>query len=195
MTTSLIETEKKFLAKDIPGLIECAISSWFSLSFSGKEELDTYFTDKEERFIKDRTCLRVRKQGNVCEITYKWPSSDWFALYSKVEHNLSLSHTMYEQALWLLELLWFLRYTEVKKERTLYKKSVWPFIYHIAIDYIVDIWYFVEFEILSPRHIQKATLWFLLENFVKPFLPFLEKEENLPYRDLVMEHTKERIAA
>lgn len=179
------ETEKKFRCADIGGLIHHALSLGFSKTQEDTEEHDIYFTDKDYIFIKQRICLRIRQTDSHCEITHKWHSQDTGALYSKLENNIQIPHDNKENAIYLLQSLWFVRYVEVKKTRNMYRKEIGDLIYTIAIDHIKDAGYFVEFEILSQDPIQKDQRENFFMSFVDLFSNFDLQEEPLPYRDIV----------
>lgn len=68
---AVFETEKKFRCSDIDTLIHHALSIGFDKSHENLKEHDIYFTDKENTFIKERICLRIRQTDMHCEITHK----------------------------------------------------------------------------------------------------------------------------
>lgn len=180
-----IETEKKFRCKHIDKLVEHAVGLGFKKVQENSQEHDIYFTDKNYEFIKQRICLRIRQTENYCEITHKGKSQDTGALYSKLENNIDIAHEHRENAIVLLEALWFVRYIDIKKTRNMYRKDIGNLSYHIAIDYIEDAGYFVEFELLSQENWEKDKLQVLFEYFLSLFSNFDLQEEVLPYRDIV----------
>ena len=59
-------------------------------------EIDEYFTDIDSNFIKNRTCLRIRKNNNDnMEITYKGKSDSLLGCFCKLENNISVSKKDY----------------------------------------------------------------------------------------------------
>ncbi len=148
-------------------------------------EHDIYFTDKDDTFIEQRICLRIRQTENHCEITYKWQSKDTWAFYSKLENNINITHNHKENAIELLQSLWFLRYVDVKKTRNMYKKDGENIVYNIAIDHIEGAGHFVEFEMLSGKALEENQIQSFFESFVDLFRNFGLQEEKLPYRDIV----------
>jgi predicted adenylyl cyclase CyaB len=102
---TVIETEKKFRCTNIDKLIAHAVSLGFNQIQENGQEHDIYFTDKEQLFITQRICLRIRQTENQCEITYKGDSHDTEALYSKLETNIKISYDNKGHAITLLESL------------------------------------------------------------------------------------------
>jgi len=189
-SNAVFETEKKFRCTEIEKLINHASSLGFIQIQEDTKEHDIYFTDKEYTFIEKRICLRIRQTDSHCEITHKWHSHDTEAFYSKLENNIQIPHNNKENAISLIESLWFLKYVEVKKTRNMFKKTQEEYTYNIAIDHIENIWYFVEFEILSPNAIEKDQIKSILDEFVSHFNDFGLQEESLPYRDIVKQEDK-----
>jgi predicted adenylyl cyclase CyaB len=182
---TVFETEKKFKCDKVDDLVTYALSMDFIKTHENLPEHDIYFTDKDGTFIDQRICLRIRQTENHCEITHKWQSKDTEALYSKLENNIKIAHDHKENAIMLLQSLWFLRYVDVKKTRNIYKKDGENMIYNIAIDHIEEAWYFVEFEILSEKALKEDQIELFFESFVHLFKDFGLQEERLPYRDIV----------
>lgn len=182
---AVFETEKKFRCTEIGKLIDHAGSLGFMQTQENIGEHDIYFTDKAYTFIEKRICLRIRQTDSHCEITHKWHSQDTGAFYSKLENNVQISHNNKENAISLIESLWFLKYVEVKKTRSLYSKKEEHYTYNIAIDHIENIWYFVEFEILSQNAIEKNQIKRNFNKFVRLFSDVDLQEETSPYRDIV----------
>jgi adenylate cyclase class IV len=57
---------------------------------SKSSESDEYFTDINNEYIKNRTCLRIRKVNNkFMEITYKGKSTSFLSQYCKLENNIT----------------------------------------------------------------------------------------------------------
>lgn len=187
---TVFETEKKFRCNNVDELVAYALSMDFIKTHENLWEHDIYFTDKENTFIEQRICLRIRQTENHCEITHKWQSKDTGAFYSKLENNIKIAHDHKENAITLLQSLWFVRYVDVKKTRNLYKKDGENMIYNIAIDHIEGAWYFVEFEILSEKALEEDQIQSFFKSFVHLFTDFDLQEERLPYRDIVKQMSK-----
>lgn len=182
---AVFETEKKFRCSRIGALVTHAKVLGFIKTHEDIGEHDIYFTDKENTFIPQRICLRIRQTSHHCEITHKWESSNTEGLYSKLETNIQIPHDNKENAIVLLESLWFVRYVDVKKTRNIYKKEIEHLVYNIVIDHIQDAGYFVELEILSQEALEEDQIQIFFESFVALFDDFALEEERLPYRDIV----------
>lgn len=68
---TVFETEKKFRCDNIDDLVAHVVSMDFIKTHENVSEHDIYFTDKEDAFIEQRICLRIRQTENHCEITHK----------------------------------------------------------------------------------------------------------------------------
>ncbi|MCX6824256.1 MAG: class IV adenylate cyclase [candidate division SR1 bacterium] len=187
---AVFETEKKFRCTEIDKLVDHACSLGFIQTQKNIREHDIYFTDKEHIFIEKRICLRIRQTDSHCEITHKGHSQDTGAFYSKLENNIEIAHENKENAISLIESLGFLKYVEIKKVRDIFKKTQEKYTYNIAIDHIENIGYFIEFEILSPKAIEKDQIKIIFNEFVGHFGGFDLQEESLPYRDIVKQEDK-----
>lgn len=178
-----IETEKKYYCNDIKKLVRLAISLDFKL-LSSENEVDEYFTDIDSEYIKNRTCLRIRKTNNEkMEITYKGKSNTLTNLYSKLENNIDAYIDEYDDYVKLFYNLGYYSYVIVDKDRITYSYSNRDYQYNIMIDSINGIGSFVEFEILSSK--EKESLKEDLERFVSKFKSIEMNEVNEPYRDIV----------
>ena len=75
-----LEIEQKFYFKDIKSLYD--LLSKNNLTKKESENIsdsDEYFTDIDSEYIKNRTCLRIRKTNNKhMEITFKGKSRKFF---------------------------------------------------------------------------------------------------------------------
>ena len=152
-------------------------------------EEDTYFTDKDLKFIKDRVCLRTRKVNNKhLELTYKPKSDDKNEKYCKREVNLKLEPTDYEDTLFVIKELGYIKYVSFKKYRKVYSKKVNNTQYNIMIDNIEGIGNFIELEILIYTEKNKEELYSELTNFIKKMNCDKLKEKEKPYRDIVKEY-------
>ena len=84
--------------------------------------------------------------------------------------------------------LGYYSYCTVDKTRTEYSKKDWDIEYNILIDYIKDVGYFVEFELLSYTEKNIEYLNTALHNFVKQFEIVELKQVDFPYRDYTAQH-------
>ena len=88
-------------------------------------EEDTYYTDKQETFIKDRICLRIRKiNDDFLELTYKPKVENNLEKYGKREVNIKLQPVDYDDVKYIIEELGYLEYVSFKKERKTYTKNI-----------------------------------------------------------------------
>ena len=155
-------------------------------------EEDTYYTDKDYIFIKDRICLRTRKVDNdFLELTYKPKSDNKSDRYGKREVNLKLNPEDNEDLKFILEELGFINYISFKKHREIYSKMMNNVQYNIMIDNIDGIGDFIELEILLDTEKQKEEFYNELDNFVKKMDCDKLKKKDKPYRDIVKDYFKE----
>ena len=152
-------------------------------------EEDTYFTDKNLEFIKDRVCLRTRKvNNNFLELTYKPKSDEKKESYCKREVNLKLDPSDYEDTVFVIKELGYIEYVSFKKHRKIYSKNVNNIQYNIMLDNIEGIGDFIELEILMDTEKNKEELNCELTNFIKRMnCDTLTKKEK-PYRDIVKDY-------
>lgn len=149
-------------------------------------EEDTYYTDKEEAFIKDRICLRTRKiNDEFLELTYKPKVDDKLEKYGKKEINVELKVKDYDDIKYIIEELGYIEYVSFKKHRETFSKKIDDIEYNIMIDKIENIGNFIELEILTDTEENKKKLAPKLDKFVKIFECEKLEEKKLPYRDLV----------
>ncbi len=184
-----VETEKKYYCMEPEKLITIAERYSFKLE-KRLIEIDEYFTDIDSSFIKNRTCLRIRKHNDeYMEITYKGKSNSLLGLYCKLENNIEAKISEYNNYLNLFTSLGYYSYVEVKKERVIYTLNMNKYKYSIMIDKLPEIGGFVEFEIISEAEDSKKNeLQEKLNNFVLKFKSLKLTEANEPYRDIVAKH-------
>ncbi len=189
-----IEVEEKYFIKNIEKLNKIIDSEGFRLVNSYKE-IDEYFTDIDSRYIKNRTCLRLRNTNDKeLELTFKGKSNEFLNSYAKVEKNIELKIDQYIDIEDMLKKLGYYSYVIVNKTRRTYTKNIEKLTYNIMIDNIEDIGSFVEFEILSEdlnyplKEIKKK-----LEAFIFLFEDLNLEVASLPYRDFVAEHIFSKI--
>ena len=155
-------------------------------------EEDTYYTDKDYIFIKDRICLRTRKVDNdFLELTYKPKTDNKSEKYGKREVNLKLLPEESEDIKYILEELGFIQYVSFKKHRIIYSKKMKNVQYNIMIDNINQIGDFIELEILVDTEKQKEEFHDELDNFVKRMDCDKLREKEKPYRDIVKDYINE----
>ena len=184
-----VETEKKYYCMEPEKLIEHAINLNFKLTDKVLES-DEYFTDLNCEFIKNRTCLRIRKTNEKSmEITYKGKSNSLLGFYCKLENNISADIGNYENYVKLFSSLGYYSYVLVSKERSIYRLEKQQCTYSIMIDKLPNIGGFVEFEIMSDNFsFKRNELKMKLDNFLHHFNEFNLKEASQPYRDIVADY-------
>lgn len=184
-----VETEKKYYCIQPENLIKIAENLNFKKVYQ-EEEIDEYFTDINSNFIKNRTCLRIRKNNNDnMEITYKGKSDSLLGLYCKLENNITANIGEYDNYINLFTSLGYYSYVEVNKKRMVYELNDKKYKYSIMIDTLYEIGGFVEFEIMSEQNSStKEELNKELYNFISKFDDLKLKEANEPYRDIVAKY-------
>ncbi|MBR6689896.1 MAG: class IV adenylate cyclase [Bacilli bacterium] len=189
-----VETEKKYYCMQPEILIKMAENLKFNKT-NQSEEIDEYFTDINSAYIKNRTCLRIRKIDNKeMEITYKGKSDSLMGVFCKLENNISLNIDDYENCVNLLTSLGYYSYVEVIKNRMTYELKGKKYNYSIMIDSLPEIGGFVEFEIVSDyKNTTKEELKKELNDFVSKFDELKLKESNEPYRDIVAKHLLKKL--
>lgn len=188
-----IETEEKYYCMEPERLINIAEK----LGFKKKKEIvesDEYFTDINSNFIKNRTCLRIRKNDNNMEITYKGKSDTLLGQYCKLENNISSDVDKYDNFISLFSSLGYYSYVLVMKKRIVYELVKDHYKYSIMIDTLPEIGGFVEFELLSDQSsTTKKEAKIELSNFVLSFKDLNLQEATEPYRDIVAKHIYKKI--
>lgn len=189
-----IETEEKYYCLNPNDLIKIAENLKFK-RVKEEEETDEYFTDIDGNFIKNRTCLRIRKQNNKkMEITYKGKSDSLLGLFCKLENNISADINDYYNYVNLFSSLGYYSYVKVEKKRIVYELNTKKYKYSIMLDTLSEIGGFVEFEIISEQSKStKNTLKKELSDFVSKFSELKLKEAKEPYRDIVANHLLKKL--
>ena len=184
-----IELETSYyLGEDDTNILNKIKEENFILSEEVIEE-DTYFTDKELEFVKNRICLGTRKiNEDYLELTYKPRTSDETEKYGKKEVNLKIDVKDYEDTKYMLKELGYIEYVSFKKNRKVYSKLIENFEYNIMIDSIQGVGNFIELEILANNEEEKERLHDELDRFVEKMECQNLKEKEKPYRDLVKEY-------
>ena len=157
-------------------------------------EIDEYFTDIDEEFIRNRTCLRIRRTNNIkMELTFKGKSKVLDNLYAKNESNLPIDINYHDNLVSFLNYLGFKKYVEVNKKRTTYTKAIDNLTYNIMLDEIKNAGKFLELEILTKEdNISTDILKEKLIDFSNKFKELNLEEAKLPYRDIVANIKKEK---
>ncbi len=181
-----VETEKKYYCLEPERLIKIAEQIGFKL-ISESSEVDEYFTDIKGSFIKDRTCLRIRKNDDKkIEITYQEKSNSLIGRYCKFENNISVDMNQYDNYVSLFSSLGYYSYVEVIKNRIIYKLDNNKYLYSIRIDNVDMIGGFVEFEVQSLKNnVVKEELKQSLNKLISKFNSLNLKEVMDTYRDIV----------
>lgn len=186
--SNVIELEASFyLERNYENILDKIKENGFEFSKSIIEE-DTYFTDKDNIFIKDRICLRTRKTDeNFFEITYKPKTDNKTEKYGKREVNIKIDVKDYEDTKYIIQELGYIEYVSFKKYRKIYTKIINNFEYNIMIDELENIGNFIELEILANTEDEKEKLHDELDKFIKKIGCESLKEKDKPYRDIVKE--------
>ena len=189
--TVKLEVEQKFFCSDTENLTNLIKTLNFK-NIGEFNEVDEYFTDINSIFIKNRTCLRIRKTNNKnMELTFKGKSdklNDLQGKYAKMENNLDIDINSYDTLKNMLFSLGYYSYCIVNKSRIEYSKDENNRKYNILIDNIKNVGSFVEFEILGDDKENKNFLIAELQNFIRQFNKIELKEAILPYRDFVAKY-------
>lgn len=189
-----IEIEQKFFCKDSGELISMLNNMDFQIE-SQNQETDEYFTDINSVYVKNRTCLRIRKTDNrKAELTFKGKSKIFSSFYAKTESNLNLGAADCEEMATMLSSLGYLSYSVVRKNRKTYSKTENNIVLNVMIDEIEDVGNFVEFELIcKDDKIDTEKLSKILLDFVEQFKPLNLETANLPYRDFVAKSVYDKI--
>ena len=184
-----IELEAAYiLEKDYKFIYEKIKEEQFTFVSKNTEE-DTYYTDKQEVFIKDRICLRTRKiNEESLELTYKPKTDDKLEKYGKKEVNIELKVEDYNDIKYVIQELGYIEYVSFKKHRETYSKLIEGIEYNVMIDTIENVGSFIELEILANTEEEKEKLMPKLDEFVERFECNKLREKMQPYRDIVKNH-------
>ena len=187
--SSRIELESSYhLGEDYDNILKQIQNEGFKLAENSIEE-DTYFTDKDLEFVKNRICLRTRKTNeDFLELTYKPKSNDETEKYGKREVNLKLEPKDYEDTKYVIKQLGYIEYVSFKKYRNVYSRRDSELEYNIMIDQIGGIGNFIELEILADANYDKEKLRLKLDEFIQKMNCNKLKEKEKPYRDIVKEY-------
>ncbi|MBX7546679.1 class IV adenylate cyclase [Streptomyces sp. tea 10] len=152
-------------------------------------EVDTYYSRPDVDYMQTVECLRVRRRGDFCEITYKPPSTEAThssgGVISKKETNVLLAFDQAQRADQLLENIGMRRLVQVRKHRAAYRHPQHPNV-SVNIDTVAGVGVFVETEVISADpETASHTVATIERRLGVADLPTVE----LPYRDLAMDCT------
>lgn len=186
MMSKRIEVEKKFFCEHVEKLVDKLKTYNFKASMP-ENEIDEYFTDINSKYIKNRTCLRIRKKDDhYAELTFKGKSQELNNLYIKEESNIEIKPSEYAEMVRMLHSLGYLSYTVVDKSRITYSKTENDLTFNVMIDNIKEIGSFAEFEILASIDSYSVnSLEEKLNDFIDKFDGTHLSEADVPYRDFV----------
>ena len=155
-------------------------------------EEDTYFSDKDLYFVKNRICLRTRKiNDDYLELTYKPKSTEETEKYGKKEVNIQLSVKDYEDIKYVINQLGYITYVSFKKYRTTYSKLVNGIERNIMLDELKDVGKFIELEVLSEKK-DKQKMLSELEDFIDEFECRNLERKQMPYRDIAKKYEESK---
>ena len=186
--SNIIEMEESFVIEDdFKKLLEKIKEEDFKLVDENVEE-DTYYTDPEEVFVRDRICLRTRKTNDDrLELTYKPKTDNRTEQYGKRESNVSIKVKDYEDIKYIIEELGYIEYVSFKKHRKTYTKTIGGIEHNIMLDTIDGVGKYAELEMIVHSKQEQESSREELDNFVKRMGCSNLKEKDRPYRDIVKE--------
>ena len=121
--SNLIELEAGYKLNDFENILKKIKEYDYKLNYKVTEQ-DTYYTDKDLEFIKNRICLRTRKVNNESlELTFKPRSDANTEKYGKKEVNIQLKVEDLEDIKFIIKNLGYDEYVSFIKHRTVYSKE------------------------------------------------------------------------
>lgn len=191
--SNIIELEASFILDRNEDLIFSKISEKNFLLKEETIEEDTYYTDKEMTYIRDRICLRTRNTDNErLELTYKPKTDNKTEKYGKREVNIQINVEDYEDIKYVIEELGFIEYVSFKKHRKTYSKIIDNTEYNIMVAEIENVGKFIELEILTDTVEKQLKLKTRLDEFVTEIGCDSLDEKKQPYRDIVKQKQEEK---
>ena len=186
-----IELEKSFvLDEENEKRIQEKIKQEGFKLVSEEVEEDTYFSDKDLYFVKNRICLRTRKiNDDYLELTYKPKSTEEIEKFGKKEVNIELNVKDYEDVKYIIKQLGYIEYVSFKKYRMTYSKNVNGIESNIMLDELKGIGKYIELEVLSEKEDRQKMLS-ELESLLDEFECSNLEEKKKPYRDIAKEYEK-----
>ena len=184
-----IELEKSFvLDEENEKRIQEKINQEGFNLISEEVEEDTYFSDEDLYFVKNRICLRTRKiNDNYLELTYKPKSTEETEKYGKKEVNIELKVKDYDDIKYIIKQLGYIEYVSFKKHRTTYTKTINEIERNIMLDELKGIGKFIELEVLSEKE-NKSKMVRELEDFIDEFECQNLERKQMPYRDIAKKY-------
>lgn len=184
-----IELERSFIITELDEkIIKEKIEKEDFKLVSEEIEEDTYFSDKDLYFVKNRICLRTRKiNDDYLELTYKPKSTEETEKYGKKEVNIQLSVKDYEDIKFIINQLGYITYVSFKKYRTTYSKLVNGIERNIMLDELKDVGKYIELEVLSEKE-DKQKMLSELEDFIDEFECRNLERKQMPYRDIAKKY-------
>ena len=186
-----IELERSYILDEVEEkrIMEKIKQEKFKLVSEEVEE-DTYFSDEDMYFVKNRICLRTRKiNDNYLELTYKPKSTEETEKYGKKEVNIELKVKDYDDIKYIIKQLGYIEYVSFKKHRTTYTKTINEIERNIMLDELKGIGKFIELEVLSEKE-NKSKMVRELEDFIDEFDCQNLERKQMPYRDIAKKYEK-----
>ena len=186
---NVLEVEEKFYLNDAEALKNKIKETSFIKSNKIDHEIDTYFSDIDGEFIKNRTCLRFREKDDDMEITYKGKSVSFGNSYAKVEKNIKIDSIQKDNFEDLFKSLGYFPYSVVDKKREGWSLSNNNINHNIFIDEVKGCGSFVEIEAIADSK-YKDISEVIKENkkIISLFKDQINQEAKMPYRDFVAEY-------
>ena len=180
---NIIELESSYKINNFTSLLKKITEKGYKYNYH-VIECDTYYTDKDYEFIKDRVCLRTRKtNNNKLELTFKPKTDDTTEKYGKKEFNISLDVRDYDDIDFVLNKLGYKKYVSFKKDREVYSKIEKGFEHNIMLDEIDGVGKYIELEIIANTEDEKEKLHNELDRFISEFDCNNLVEKKKSYRD------------
>lgn len=184
--SNIIEMEESFVIEDdFKNLLKKIEEEKFKFVDENIEE-DTYYTDPDEVFVRDRICLRTRKTNDdKLELTYKPKTDNRTEQYGKKESNVGVSVKDYKDIQYIINELGYIEYVSFKKHRKTYTKTIDGIEHNIMLDTINGVGKYAELEMIVHSKEEQEKAREELDDFVKRMGCEGLKEKNKPYRDIV----------
>ena len=183
---NIIEMEESYVIEDdFKDILDKIEKEEFTFVDENVEE-DTYYTDPEEVFIRDRICLRTRKTNeDALELTFKPRTDNRTEIYGKKESNVQVRVSDYKDLQFIINELGYKEYVSFKKHRRTYTKTINGIVHNIMLDTIDGVGNYVELEMIVHTKEEQEANRSELDDFVKRMGCDGLKEKDRPYRDIV----------
>lgn len=183
--TAMAEFDAKFFCEDDTKLISQLLEDGFELK-SKNDEIDIYFTDKDGKFVDERTFLRVRKKENqIIEISYKDKTKGGDELHHLKESNILSKVKSYDETVKFFNILGHSKYITVYKDVEIYTRKYDNVMYNVVVEKVPEIGSFIEFEVISPKSMDKTIVKENFKKFVENYKEYdINKAKRIP-RDYV----------